>query len=73
MALIPIVISPWGACGGLFNRFLYGKGALPLPQYSPLKPNGLRAARIAMGKSIPTAILPMAAKLWNKEADSQFY
>ena len=29
MALIPIVISPWGACGGgLFNQFLYWRGVL---------------------------------------------
>ena len=33
MALLPVAVSPHGRLGGLFERFLYGKDPLPMPDY----------------------------------------
>jgi hypothetical protein len=73
MGFIPIAISPWGTCGSIFNRFLYGEGASSQPKINKNKPNAQKAARLSLSDTMPKGILPRAGKLWQEHHPNEFF
>ena len=60
--LLPIVITPYGMFGNIFERFLFGTDPLPLPDYS--KPHALKAAKTAISPDVPFGVLKRANTIW---------
>ena len=72
-AFIPIAVGPHGEIGSLFRRFLTGRRALPLPNFSEDRPNAKRAADTAISTKTPYDILGKANKIWrNSNGDRPF-
>ena len=63
--LVPIVITPYGMFGNNFDRFLFGAGSLPLPDYS--KPHALQAAKTAILPDVPFGVLQRANTIWRSK------
>ena len=73
-ALIPITVNEFGEFGSLFNKFLYGTAALPLPVFDPeTQRNAKTMAQIARSKKVPHGVLPRANAIWKKEHPDEFY
>ena len=74
MALLPIAISPHGHLGSLFERFLYGKDALPLPEFKENRPNAEAAAKLATSsRHVPRGILKRANDIWRSNHPDTYY
>jgi hypothetical protein len=73
MALIPVSVSPHGHLGSLFERFLYGKDAMEIPEYCDTRTHAAAADRVARSPKVPRAVLERADNLWRKENPNLFY
>src|SRR5210317_750893 len=74
MALLPIAISPHGHLGSLFERFLYGSDAMPLPDFKSNRPNAKTAAKLATSsRHVPRGVLKRANDIWKAEHPDTFY
>ena len=69
--LVPIVITPYGMFGNMFQRFMYGEDSLPLPDYS--KPHALRAAKTAISLAVPFGVLQRANTIWRSQNAGKTY
>ena len=69
--LVPIVITPYGMFGNMFERFLFGADSLPLPDYS--KPHALRAAETAISLDVPFGVLQRANTIWRSNNAGKTY
>lgn len=73
-ALIPITVNEFGEFGSLFNKFLYGTPALPLPAFDEeTQRNAKSMAQIARSNKVPHGVLPRANAIWKKEHPDEFY
>ena len=69
--LLPIVITPYGMFGNIFDRFMFGTDPLPLPTYS--KPHALQAAETAISPDVPFGVLQRANTIWRSNNASETY
>ena len=57
-ALIPITVTEFGQFGSLFDRFLFGKEAIKIPQFKDSQNNAKAAAEVARSTKVPHSVLP---------------
>ena len=69
--LLPIVITPYGMFGNIFDRFMFGTDPLPLPTYS--KPHAQQAAETAISPDVPFGVLQRANTIWRSNNASETY
>ena len=72
-ALIPITVTEFGQFGSLFERFLFGREALKIPNFSDNQKNAKAAAKLARSTKVPHSVLPRANEIWRKEHEGGFF
>jgi hypothetical protein len=72
-ALVPITVTGFGQFGSLFERFLFGKEAMKIPNFKESQNNAKAAAEFARSTKVPHSVLPRANEIWRKEHPEEFY
>ena len=72
-ALVPITVTEFGQFGSLFERFLFGKEAMKIPNFKESQNNAKAAAELARSTKVPHSVLPRANELWRKEHPEEVY
>ena len=72
-ALIPITVTEFGQFGSLFERFLFDKEAMKIPNFRKNQKNAKRAAALARSTKVPFGILKRANEIWRTEHSDEFY
>ena len=72
-ALLPITVTEFGQFGSLFERFLFGREAIKIPNFSDNQQNTKEAAKLAHSTKVPHSVLPRANEIWRKEHEGFFW
>ena len=72
-ALIPVTVTEFGHFGSLFERFLFGKEAMKIPNFRNNQKNSKQAAALARSVKVPFGILKRANEIWRTKHSEEFY
>ena len=65
-ALIPITVTEFGQFRSFFERFLFGKEAMKIPNFTENHQNAKKAAKMTRSTKVPHSVLPCVNEIWGK-------